>query len=111
MKFVLHRHITDNEHYDLMIDTGGILPTWRIPLDSLGPLLRGDEIRCQKIHGHRRDYLDTSQPISCSAGRVELTDSGPCAIINSKDDDYTLQINGSVLSGIFIIEADSIKRG
>jgi hypothetical protein len=110
MKFVLHRHITENEHYDLMIDTGPDLATWRIPVDGLCDLSLGTVVPCERINAHRRAYLDTTEPIDCSKGSVVLSDSGLYIIEKTEGDVLTVILSGSLLAGKFIITANSIQR-
>ena len=52
-------------HWDLMLDTGETLRTWR-----LEPALPG-VIRAEPLGNHRRAYLDYEGPVSGNRGSVQ----------------------------------------
>ena len=99
MRFVIQHHICEDNHYDLMIESGDILLTWRISSNDIGPLFEGAKIRVKKIQDHRKDYLSYEGPISGDRGRVEIFDSGECELISEKKENknlYQYQINGRI---------------
>ncbi|RIK66590.1 MAG: hypothetical protein DCC65_09505 [Planctomycetota bacterium] len=72
---VLHHEDREGVHYDLMIESGSALATWKLrhPPES-------GEQRCLRIGDHRRAYLDYEGPISGDRGRVTRHDEGWCTV-------------------------------
>ncbi|MCP4130151.1 MAG: hypothetical protein GY754_03940 [bacterium] len=76
MKFVIHYHQTEPEHYDLMIERGKTLLTWQIAVEDINRLAAGEEVKAVRIQDHRKKYLTYEGPISCNRGMVSIYDSG-----------------------------------
>ncbi|HKQ50346.1 MAG TPA: DNA polymerase ligase N-terminal domain-containing protein [Phycisphaerae bacterium] len=99
-EFVVLRH-EDREgvHYDLMIDTGAALATWKCsgPPESAGE----SPIFCRQIGDHRRAYLDYEGPISGGRGEVRRHDRGHCEILNQSGDVWTVAFHGWKLNGLY----------
>lgn len=70
--FVVLEHDHPIIHWDLMLDTGGALRTWRLnalPQDGL-------TTDCQSLPDHRRDYLEYEGPVSGGRGYVTRVIAG-----------------------------------
>jgi len=100
MRFVVHFHITEIDHYDFMLENDDILLTWRIDLAEYNRMLKGEPASAVKIHDHSRKYLDYQGPVSCGRGYVKLIDSGEFK--SSGADSFFLY--GKILSGTLVIE-------
>jgi len=103
MKFVIHHHLTVPDHYDLMIEKGDALLTWRILSREFTKFLRGLPVHAERIRDHRKDYLDYEGPVSCDRGRIEVYDSGEYAG-DASDSVIFLPINGTILKGTLSIK-------
>src|SRR5437764_266524 len=71
-RYVILEHDHPRRHWDLMLEAGGALCTWRLeawPRD-------GVQIRAELIGDHRLAYLDYEGPVSGNRGRVERRDEG-----------------------------------
>ncbi len=78
--FVVLRHVdAAGVHYDLMIDEGQSLATWkcRSPPESASDR---QPVICTRSPDHRRMYLDYEGPISEGRGQVNRHDHGWCTI-------------------------------
>ncbi len=66
-----HTEAKDGDHYDLMLERGEVLATWRLEhtvFQKPQPAVR--------IGDHRKDYLDYEGEVSDGRGRVTLWDTG-----------------------------------
>ena len=102
MKFVVHHHTSrpgEADHYDLMIDEGGALATWRISQEGMARLLAGDTAGATKIADHRREYLSYEGPVSCDRGMVRIMDSGECETAELSDTERRYRLKGTTLRG------------
>ena len=105
MKFVIHHHITEPEHYDLMLEKGEILHTWQIPMESFQNFLKGKQVQVEKIQDHRKKYLDYEGPISCDRGMVKIFDTGDYAE-KLWGDEIIVATHGNFLKGTLALKAD-----
>lgn len=113
MRFVLHHHTDDKDHYDLMIEVEGMpqLPTWRISETEFPSFLDGAEIKAEKIKDHRKEYLTYEGPVSNNRGEVKIFDSGYYQAIQGKDISE-ISLSGKKLKGIirFLNIEDNLTR-
>ena len=100
-RFVLHKHSGCGPvHWDLMLEIGDVLATWRIGADPLA-ISPGGRIEAVRIHDHRKAYLDYSGAVSGGRGRVEPEDAGQLSLTSGDDDLWTFELGGSILQGPF----------
>ena len=99
MKFVIHRHTTVPDHYDLMIEREGYLETYRIDEHDMMLFLQGDEVASEKIGDHGKDYLTYEGPISCDRGHVSLFDEGEYSVERRDADGMVLRVRSKKLEG------------
>lgn len=97
-RFVVLRHVTRGDaHYDLMIDLGHALATWKT---AQPPETAGDHgLACEQIADHRRAYLDYEGPISGDRGSVTQHDRGTCRIESSTEERWVVSFEGERLRG------------
>lgn len=86
-------------HYDLMIDLGEALATWKLAESPEHALAA--PLSCQRIADHRRQYLDYEGPISGDRGHVHRHDLGTCAIHAREPDRWQVTFQGQRLTGRF----------
>ena len=96
--FVVLRHEDrDGVHFDLMIDTGAALATWKC---SRPPeAARDAPLDCRRIGDHRRIYLDYEGPISGDRGAVRRHDRGKCQIVERSPERWRIEFQGRRLIG------------
>lgn len=71
-RYVILRHDHPALHWDLMLEAGDMLRTWRLA----APPRPGVCVAAQPIGDHRRLYLDYEGPVSGDRGTVERWDAG-----------------------------------
>src|SRR4051794_31238897 len=71
-RFVILEHDHPHLHWDLMLEAGPVLRTWRLA----EPPQPGRAVAAEPIADHRRLYLDYEGPVSGDRGRVKRWDWG-----------------------------------
>ena len=71
-RFVILEHDHPHLHWDLMLETGTVLRTWRLAK----PPHPGEVITATAVFDHRLLYLDYEGPISGDRGRVVRWERG-----------------------------------
>jgi hypothetical protein len=95
-RFVILRHQSPHgEHFDFMLEAGGMLKTWALPR----PPGLGAEMDCEALADHRIEYLDYEGPISGERGAVTQWDRGTYTLQRRDDTQWTLQLTGQILTG------------
>ncbi|MCZ6699701.1 MAG: hypothetical protein O7D94_12280, partial [Planctomycetota bacterium] len=101
-RFVILRHVLPNDtHFDLMIEAGERLATWRCPNEP--ETAGGDGMHCEKIGEHRQIYLDYEGPVSGHRGNVYRHDRGSCSIKVQSDVAWELTFHGRRLKGRYAL--------
>lgn len=107
-QFVLLYHsLSDSVHWDLCLDLGHALATWRV-LDDPASLMTasGDPpptLRAERLGDHRRLYLDYEGPVSGDRGHVTRVDRGPWKLLDRRSTRWTFRLNGDLLTGTFVL--------
>jgi hypothetical protein len=98
---ILHHKLPDGEHWDLMLEQGDTLATWRLPSPPTGP--PAAPLEATRIGNHRKHYLDYEGPVSGGRGEVAQFDRGHYQAIERDDDRWLIEFDGAVLSGRFAL--------
>lgn len=93
-RFVILEHDHPQLHWDLMLESGELLATWRLPT----PPAFGTRA-ATRIGEHRRMYLDYEGPVSGDRGRVTRWDFGSYDEIEKTAERWTLDFDGQRLRG------------
>ena len=112
VRFVVLQH-TDRygAHFDLMIDQGDYLATWKCPRPPEEAGAEGQS--CMRIADHRRVYLDYEGAVSGSRGHVARHDAGVCVVCSRRDDQWEVEFHGERLAGRYMLirqQAETPKR-
>lgn len=96
-RFVLLRHDHPRGlHFDLMLETGGVLRTW-----ALANVPEPDgTIDCRPLPDHRMAYLDYEGPVSGGRGSVVRWDRGTFRIQHDSGTDLVVELLGEKLVGV-----------
>ena len=94
-RFVILNHDHPFPHFDLMLEAGSKLRTWRL----LGLPTDVREIRAEPLGDHRIDYLEYEGPVSGGRGRVIRWDAGSYGIRGESAEKLTVQLAGSRCRG------------
>jgi DNA polymerase Ligase (LigD) len=71
-RFAILRHDHPAEHWDLFLEAGSVLRSWRL----LGPPVAGAVVPAEPTPDHRLLYLDYEGPVSGDRGTVTRYDTG-----------------------------------
>jgi hypothetical protein len=99
-RFVVLTHDHPFLHWDLMLEQGDSLRTWRLarPPDTAGP------IDAEALPDHRVAYLEYEGPVSGGRGTVERWEVGTYEIVESTDDGVVVRFVGRKLIGVASLE-------
>lgn len=103
-RFVLLLHIlSDNRHWDLMLERGDHLATWRLPADpsALLPAGGAGQLPAERIADHRSAYLTYEGPVSGGRGEVKREDEGRYELLRELPDVWHVRLMGRRLDGVF----------
>ena len=99
-RFVVLEHDHPHLHWDLMLERGGALWTWRLPrLPEAGTPLDAD-----RLADHRLAYLDYEGPVSGGRGNVTRWDGGSFEWLEDAEDRKVVRLRGGRLDGTFRLE-------
>jgi hypothetical protein len=98
-RYVILEHDHPTLHWDLMLECGDVLKTWRL---AAAPA-RGQSVGAEPINDHRRQYLDYEGPVSGNRGQVKRWDWGDYQWETAAGFDgngpWTLMLQGTRLRG------------
>lgn len=94
-RYVVLEHDHPELHWDFMLESDGILRTWRLETPP------GDEceIRAQQLSDHRLHYLDYEGPVSGDRGKVSRWDAGDYESVEAVPDRLEVEFCGGKLRG------------
>lgn len=98
--FVVLRHMDrEGTHYDLMIDDGERLATWKFARPP--ETAQDSPLVCRRIGDHRRIYLEYEGPISGDRGEVRRHDLGRCETEVQSPDRWRVEFGGQMVKGAY----------
>jgi hypothetical protein len=95
-RFVVLEHDHPFLHWDLMLEAGEALRTWRLAVPP-GP---GTQVEATPLGEHRRLYLDYEGPVSGDRGRVARWDHGTFTWEGQGEGLVVVRLNGVQLRGL-----------
>ncbi|MCH8148804.1 MAG: hypothetical protein IH987_12530 [Planctomycetes bacterium] len=98
---ILHHVVAGGEHWDLMLEHGGVLLTWQLarePIDAASL-----PIPAKRIADHRMAYLEYEGPISKGRGQVVRVDHGIVNYVRFTERCCSVELLGLRLSGRFCL--------
>jgi hypothetical protein len=103
-KFVIQEHARGGQtHWDLMLESGGILKTWR--LDTSPDHIAEEPVIATKISNHDLKFLTYEGPVNKGLGCVSIVDEGTYEILNESEKKIRLRFQGKILSNEFVLES------
>ena len=104
-RFVVQHHCGPGpEHWDLMLEAGEVLATWRLDRHPAG--LSDGPIVATRIGDHRTAYLTYEGPVSGGRGTVEIVDAGTYTTRRQAAAALDLDFDGRFLSGRLTLRCD-----
>jgi hypothetical protein len=98
-KFIIYHKKDPPAHYDVTIDKGDSIVTFRIAQFDMMALLDGTEVRADEISWETGSDPTLDEPIPCDSGQVHIFDSGTLKIEQWGDPVIVLNIVGRNFSG------------
>ncbi|MHC4720670.1 MAG: DNA polymerase ligase N-terminal domain-containing protein [Planctomycetota bacterium] len=100
--FVIQKHSkADDVHWDLMLEAGQVLETYRLALPP--EQLLKQTTAAVKISDHSLKFLTYQGTVNKGAGTVEIAETGTYQILSENAGRRQLQLNGSILKGKFTL--------
>jgi bifunctional non-homologous end joining protein LigD len=101
-RFVIQEHTTpEGVHWDLMIEKGGVLITFR--LSQSPENARNRAIEAVRIFDHPLRFLTYEGPVQKETGKVRIVERGSCRLLDENEDCMTLDLQGVLLQGSFTL--------
>jgi hypothetical protein len=98
-RFVVLTHDHPVLHWDLMLERGDVLRTWRLAEEPLP----GVAIAAEALADHRRKYLDYEGPVTGDRGTVVRWDAGTFCEWLETADVVTAVVDGARIKGTITI--------
>jgi DNA polymerase Ligase (LigD) len=97
-RFVILEHDHPERHWDLMLEAGAALRTWRLARPPEAP---GEVIEATALADHRLHYLDYDGPVSHGRGVVKRWDAGEYEDVQPGDaETLCVRLHGSRVQGL-----------
>ena len=106
---LIHDEPGGGRHFDLMIEQGGALATWRFP--TALEQAAASPISMERLSDHRLHYLSYEGPISGNRGSVTRYDEGECRVVSQDDRKWIVDFGGRRLAGMYqLLRADAASQ-
>jgi DNA polymerase Ligase (LigD) len=99
-RFVLLEHDHPTLHWDLMLEAGEALQTWRLPSVPVA----GAVLPAARIGDHRLLYLDYQGPVSGNRGKVMRWDGGEFEWLEQSEFVLVVRLRGTQFEGLLRLE-------
>ena len=104
-RFVILEHNHPTLHWDFMLESGGVLKTWRLP----APPPASTEAAVP-LGDHRLAYLDYEGPVSGSRGVVRRWDAGEYDTVQRDEATWEVRLRGQRWQGTALIAEGSVGQ-
>jgi len=106
-RFVVLKHTTPADsarptHWDLMLETDGVLRTWALPAEPAA----SETMIAESLADHRLAYLDYEGPIAGNRGDVARWDQGTWKLLALSEDQLMAELLGHRLIGRLTLARD-----
>jgi hypothetical protein len=98
-RFVILEHDHPHLHWDLMIEVGDVLRTWRLA----APPTSREAIAATALGDHRVLYLDYEGPLSDNRGSVSRWDAGDFSWQTHEPDRLAVHLRGGRVQGTAVL--------
>src|SRR5262245_29248041 len=102
-RFSILAHDHPTPHWDLFLEAGDVLRSWRL----LAPLAAGTLVPAEPTGDHRLLYLDYEGPVSGDRGSVTRIDGGTFTWQADSPEHVVVRIAGTRFTGRLIVTAAS----
>jgi hypothetical protein len=102
-RFVIQFHdAPSGAHYDLMLEDGAALATWRLASMPAGDGSRGP-MEARKLADHRLAYLSYQGPVSGGRGAVRIVESGTWVALERGESLWRVELAGESVRGRYVL--------
>ncbi len=99
-RFVVQEHTTpDGVHWDLMLEKGEVLTTFRLEKPPEAALT--GTVQATKIFDHPLKFLTYEGPVQKGTGKVRIVERGTYDVPVEGEDVIALRLQGTILQGDF----------
>jgi hypothetical protein len=105
-RFVILEHDHPRLHWDLMLESGSVLRTWRLA----APPSTREPVAAEPLTDHRLLYLDYEGPVGDGRGTVRRWDAGTYSGFARSDDPLEFELEGNTVRGRCRISRDGEGR-
>lgn len=99
-RFVIHKHTLSGQiHWDLMIEYGDILKTWRI--ENPPQILAIQKTKATPIFDHDKKFLTYQGSVNNGKGTVEIVENGLCTVKTIEENEINIKFDSNKLKGQF----------
>ena len=103
MRFViLHHQVENGEHWDFMLEAGGVLRTWQLFREPTG--IDAVPLPARRIGDHRKAYLEYEGPLKGGRGQVTRVDQGVYDVESESPGRLVIQLSGRRLRGRVVLQ-------
>ena len=107
-RFVIQQHhMPDGVHWDLMLEKGDKLWTWR--LDRYPPDTH-QALAAERIFDHPLKFLTYEGAVRNGTGKVVIADRGTLQYRDITADTITFRLDGDRIKGTFILQLDAAPQ-
>ena len=102
--YVIQKHAASHLHFDLRLEMDGVLKSWAVPKEP--PTSSGVKRLAVQVEDHPIEYASFEGNIpegEYGAGTVKIWDNGTYKLINRKENKLIIEINGTKLSGAYVL--------
>jgi hypothetical protein len=105
-RYVILEHDWPVRHWDLMLECGAVLRTWRLA----APPSQGQSASAEALGDHRPAYLDYEGPLSGGRGSVVRWDSGTFEWEADEPGRVVVRLAGERFKGKGVMQQDAGKE-
>jgi hypothetical protein len=99
-RFVILQHDHPELHWDLMLESGPVLRTWRLS----APPAPGRAVHAEASFDHRPVYLDYEGPVSGDRGAVKRWDAGTFTWEHDSPERVIVRLQGQCVQGSAVLQ-------
>jgi len=101
-RFVIQEHTESKDiHWDLMLETGGTLQTYR--LEKPPEKVLREPVNAVKIFDHPLKFLTYEGPVNEGRGSVRIIEASTYEITHQERKQIELSLSGKILKGNFML--------